>query len=150
MKKIFILKGVANTGKTTKINQIAEWIINTYSVANTIGLDVTDLEINTWGILTVGKLKIGFNSAGDNDNEIKKIDELLNKFDNDIDIIVCACRTKGVSYQHLYKNYIRPKGWLDTYINVEEYKPTDLINQSARDSRVFNELKVWLTGLEKI
>lgn len=150
MKKIFILKGVANTGKTTKINQIAEWIINTYSVANTIGLDVTDLEINTWGILTIGKLKIGFNSAGDNDDEIKKIDKLLNKFENNIDIIICACRTKGVSYQHLYKNYIRPKGWLDTYINVEEYKPTDLINQSARDIRVFNELKVWLIGLEKL
>jgi hypothetical protein len=150
MKKIFILKGVANTGKTTKINQIAEWIINTYSVANTIGLDVTDLEINTWGILTIGKLKIGFNSAGDNDNEIKKIDKLVSQFDNDIDIIICACRTKGPTYQHLYKNYIRTKGWLDTYINIEEYNPSDLINQSARDARVFNELKVWLTGLEKL
>lgn len=150
MKKIFILKGVANTGKTTKINQIAEWIINSYSVANTVGLDVTDLEINTWGVLTIGKLKIGINSAGDNEGEIKKIDELLNKFDNDIDIIICACRTKGISYQHLYKNYIRPKGWLDTYINVEEYKPTEVAKQSARDARIFNELKVWLTGLEKL
>lgn len=150
MKKIFILKGVSNTGKTTKINQIAEWIINTYSVANTIGLDVTDLEKNTWGVLIIGKLKIGINSAGDDENEIKKIDKLLKKFDNDIDIIICACRTKGISYQHLYKNYIRPKGWLDTYINVEEHNPTDLASQSARDIIIHNELKAWLTGLEKL
>lgn len=33
MKKIFILKGVSNTGKITKINLIANWIIKTYSIA---------------------------------------------------------------------------------------------------------------------
>lgn len=148
MKKIFILKGVSNTGKTTKINQVAEWIITTYSVPNTIGLDITNYEINTWGVLTIGNLVIGFNSAGDNLNEIKKVDKIVRDFPN-VDIIICACRTKGITYQHLYKNYIRRNGWLDTYINVDELLPTDIVNQQIRDNRIVRELETWLIGLEK-
>lgn len=148
MKKIFILKGVSNTGKTTKINLIAEWIINTYAIPNTIGLDSTNYEINTWGVLTIGNLKIGINSAGDNETEILKVDQLVNQFP-DVDIIICACRTKGITYQHLYKNYIRRNGWLDTYIHVEEYQSSNLASQTARDTRILNELRTWLIGLPK-
>jgi hypothetical protein len=148
MKKIFILKGNDNTGKTQKIKEIADWIITDYSVTNTIGLDMTIPKKDVHGVLTINKLKIGFNSAGDNLKEVKAIDKLL--LDNDIDIIICACRTKGASYQHLYKNYIRPTGWLDMYLNVEEYSKTDIVNQSARDLRVISELKAWLIGLEKL
>lgn len=150
MKKIFILKGNDNTGKTQKIKQIANWIITDYSVANTIGLDMTNSKKDVYGVLTINKLKIGFNSAGDNLDEVIKIDDLVKQFDNDIDIIICACRTKGGSYQHLYKNDIRPKGWLDMYLNVEEYSKTDVVNQSARDVRIITELKAWLIGLEKL
>lgn len=56
MKKILILKGGNDSGKTTKINQVAEWIINTYSIPNTIGLDVMNYRKDTFGILTIGKL----------------------------------------------------------------------------------------------
>ena len=78
MKKIFVLKGGNDSGKTTKINQVAEWIINTYSIPNTIGLDVLNYRKDTFGILTIGKLKIGINSACDNEFEVKKIDSLFN------------------------------------------------------------------------
>lgn len=149
MKKIIILKGVSDTGKTTKINQIADWIINRYSILNTIGLDTTNFQKNTWGVLTIGLLKIGFNSSGDNEHEILKVDTIINNYP-DVDIIICACRTKGITYQHLYKNYTRQNGWLDIYINVEEFSKSDVVNQGARDTRILTELRTWLIGLQKI
>lgn len=147
MKKIFILKGVSDTGKTTKINTIAQWIIENYGAENTIGLNIDNLEINTWGILKVGNLIIGINAAGDNEHEILKVDDLVKQFD--IDIIICACRTKGITYQHLYKNYIRRNGWLDTYIDVNHLDKNDISGIQNRDTRILEELRTWLVGLEK-
>jgi hypothetical protein len=148
MKKIFILKGGDDTGKTTKINQVAEWIITTYTVPNTIGLDITNYRKDTFGILTIGKLKIGINSAGDNEKEVKKIDSLINP-DYEIDIIICACRTKGKGKKHILNNYNYGKGWLQKFINIEKFPKVDIANQTARDIRKINELKTWLIGLPK-
>lgn len=131
MKKIFILKGISGCGKTTKINTLAHWIINTYKIPNTIGLDPTNYLKDTFGVLTIGNLKIGINSAGDHENQVKKVDQLLeisknniNEFDqlnvSNIDIIVCACRTRGKGRKHITKNYNYPNGWLQKFINVEK------------------------------
>lgn len=148
MKKIFILKGVSNTGKTSKINMIATWVLENYNVSNQHNIDITDIKIDISGVLTIGNLTIAFNSGGDDEGQILKVDKLVLEFN--VDIVICACRTKGITYQHLYKNYIRPKGWLDTYINVEELNKNDKIGQSNRDSRIIAELKTWLIGLEKM
>lgn len=116
---------------------------------SSIGLDITNYEMNTWEILTIGKLKIGINSAGDNETEILKVDKLVNQFP-DVDIILCTCRTKGITYQHLYKNYNRNKDWLDTYLYVEQYVKSNTVSQNIRDTRIIDELQTWLIGLEKI
>ena len=145
MKRIIILKGVSNTGKTTKINIIADWIIKKYSIPNTIGLDVTDFGKDTVGLLRVNNLIIGINTAGDDDNCIKQIDTIAPK----CDILICSCRTKGITYQHIYKNYNRSLGWLETKINVDEITPGNITTQSVRDATIIEELKTWLTGLEK-
>lgn len=154
MKKIFILKGKDGSGKTTKINTIAYWIIDTYKIPNTIGLDVTDYGKDTFGILTIGKLKIGINSAGDNEKEVKKLDKLIeNESENnqiDIDIIICACRTKGKGRKYIIDNYNYSNGWLQKFINIDKFPKADIVNQNARDLRKFEELKTWLIGLEKL
>lgn len=145
MKRIIILKGVSNTGKTTKINQIADWIIRKYDIPNTIGLDVTDFGKDTIGLLKVNKLVIGINTAGDDDVCIKQIDMIAPK----CNILICSCRTKGVTYQHIYKNYNRISGWLETIIFVDKINPTSAAKQSIRDAGVIDELQTWLIGLEK-
>ncbi|TXD80701.1 hypothetical protein ESY86_20285 [Subsaximicrobium wynnwilliamsii] len=150
MRKIFILKGKSETGKTTKINQIAEWIINNYGCANTIGLNTTNYLKDTHGILTVNKLTIGINSSGDNEWEVKKIDNLSLPNDERPDIILCTCRTKGKGRKHIRDNYNRTNGWLSVFIGVEEFPILDIKNQTTRDTRVIEELKTWLTGLEKL
>ncbi len=145
MKKIFVLKGNSDTGKTTKINTIAEWIINKYNIPNTINLDVTDLKKDTYGILTINNLRIGINSAGDNFDLVRKIDSLAPT----CDIIIASCRTKGITYQHLKKNYNWANNWLDKYIDVHEYQATQTNQIAARDLQIIDVLQSWLTGLEK-
>lgn len=153
MKKIFIIKGKSNTGKTTKINQIAEWIISNYHCSNTIGLDSSNLLKDTHGILTIKKLTIGINSSGDDEHEVKKIDDLkVNNTENNSspDIIICSCRTRGRGRRHIINNYNASTGWLRVFIDAEEYPKTDTQNQNLRDTRILDELKSWLTGLEKL
>lgn len=146
MKKLLVLKGVSNTGKTTKINNIARWIIHTYGVPNTIGLDPADLLKNTFGILTVKNLRIGINSAGDNLKCVKKIE----KIEQDCDIIICCCRTRGTTYQYLYQNFKRSTGWIELYLNCEEYPANAVPDQKLRDMRIVEDLKCHLIGLEKL
>lgn len=156
MKKIFILKGGDDTGKTTKINEIVDWILTNYtgSFSNIKRINTVD----RYGVIQINKLAIGFNTAGDNEDEVKKIDYLKgllnnsdsNDGDNDLDIIICACRTKGKGRKYILNNYNYSNGWLQKFINIEKYAKADIASQTARDLRKIEELKTWLTGLEKI
>ncbi|WP_146171743.1 hypothetical protein [Flavobacterium magnum] len=150
MNKIIILKANSNTGKTTKINTIADWIITTHGAANTIGLDPAHLTKDSCGVLTVGKLNILVNSAGDDHASVLKIDAALQSFHGQVDIILCSCRTKGITYQHLYKNYNRSTGWLDVIIPIAEFTPANPTRQAARDAALLAEIQAWLTGLPKL
>jgi hypothetical protein len=145
MKRIIVLKGISNTGKTTKINQISDWIIRKYAIPNTIGLDITNFEKDTIGILKINNLLVGINTAGDDDECIKQIDAIA----PNCDILICSCRTQGVTYQHIYKNYNRSSGWLETIIYVNKINPSNLASQAIRDLGIIDELQTWLIGLEK-
>lgn len=146
MKKLIVLKGVSNTGKTTKINTLANWIINTYSIPNTIGLDPGNLLKNTLGILTINNLGVGINSSGDTLACVKKVVAMA----EDCDTMICCCRTKGITYQYLYKNYNRKTGWIEIYLPCEKYPMSNVNDQKLRDIRVLEDLKCHLIGIEKI
>ncbi|WP_432672124.1 hypothetical protein [Flavobacterium sp. SM2513] len=150
MKKIFILKGGDDTGKTTKINHIIDWILTNYTILNSVVKPIN--QIDRYGIIQINKLTIGFNTAGDNETEVKKIDNLnglLNNY-NELDIIICACRTKGKGRQYIINNYNYSNGWLQKFINIEKFPKADVVKQSTRDIRKIEELKTWLVGLEKL
>jgi|GEM_PF-747212 len=154
MKKMFTLRGVSNTGKTTKVKQIAQWVINNYAVTKPHNIDTTKGEI--LGILEVNKLRIGFISAGDDLAQVKKVEKLLsdNKNEDDskdtLDIIINACRTRGAGRRYLESNFNRNTGWVLTNIYVERFTATQITQQASRDTQIFDELKSWLTGLEKL
>lgn len=154
MKKMFTLRGVSNTGKTTKIKQIAQWVINNYQVTNLHNIDTTKGEI--LGILEVNKLRIGFVSAGDDLAQVKKVEQLLldNKNEGDIkdtvDIIINACRTRGAGRRYLENNFNKKNGWLSVNIYVKPLNASQLAQQISRDIEIIDELKSWLTGLEKL
>lgn len=154
MKKMFTLRGVSNTGKTTKIKQIAQWVIDNYPVTNPHNIDTKKGEI--LGILKVNKLCIGFISAGDDLAQVKKVEQLLlyNKGENGnectIDIIINACRTRGAGRKYLDNNFNRKTGWVKTNLYIERFNASQVADLTSRDSQIFDELKSWLTGLEKL
>ncbi len=150
MKRMFTLRGVSNTGKSTKIKLLAEWINSNYSVINH-GINFSHHDI--FGVLQINKLNIGFIGAGDDLNQIKQIEKLLNEHNhnnNDIDIIINTCRTKGAGRAYLQSNFNYSKGWLSTNIEVEKINPASPTSQAMRDTKILEELKTWLTGLEKL
>lgn len=146
MKKMFTLRGVGSCGKTTKIKEIAKWILSSYPHAENHGLNFNKKDVN--GFIEVNKLKIGFVSAGDNLKEVSNNDILINKFP-DIDIIINACRTRGKGRKYLEKNYNSDNGWLVKNIFVKKITPFNQSELDERDAAIIEELRGWLTGLEK-
>lgn len=148
MKRMFTLRGVSNCGKSTKIKDIAQWIMQKYPHCININnkVDLTNGDI--LGVLQINTLKIGFNSAGDDRRCVLLIDDLLNQYP-DIDILINSSRTKGITRQHLEQNYNKNTGWLVQNVFVEKFYPSSPTLESIRDNQILQELKSWLTGLEK-
>lgn len=146
MKKMFTLRGASSCGKSSKIKAIAEWIRDNYSPI-VLGINFNDLDI--LGVLQVGKLKIGFVGAGDNEECVKGADEILQQYP-DIDIIINCCRTKGETYQYINSTYSYNNGWIGKDIYVEKFDANDNKRQKQRDDKIIEEIKSWLLGIEKL
>ena len=131
--------------KSSKIKVIAKWIINNYTPIIS-KIDFNDSDI--LGVLQVGKLKIGFVSAGDNKECVMGADKILQE-NPDIDIIINCCRTKGETYQYIKSKYY-DKGWIGKYIDVEKFDANDNKKQKQRDDKIIEEIKSWLLGIEKL
>ena len=145
MKKMFTLRGASSCVKSSKIKVIAKWIINNYTPIIS-KIDFNDSDI--LGVLQVGKLKIGFVSAGDNKECVMGADKILQE-NPDIDIIINCCRTKGETYQYIKSKYY-DKGWIGKYIDVEKFDANDNKKQKQRDDKIIEEIKSWLLGIEKL
>ena len=146
MKKMFTLKGVSSCGKSSKIKAIAEWIRDNYN-PKVLGINFNDWDI--LGVLQVGKLKIGFVSAGDNKECVMGADKILQE-NPDIDIIINCCRTKGETYQYINSKYNYNNGWIGKYIDVEKFDANEVTKQQQRDDKIIEEIKSWLLGIEKL
>lgn len=144
---MFTLRGVSNCGKSSKVRNIADWIIGYYPHAMNHGIDFTKGDI--FGVLQIHNLMIGFVAADDDLPCVLKNDSLLDVYP-DIDIIINTCRTRGKSRKHLAFNYNFSKGWLVKNILVTKYDPSNPLLESSRDLKIMDELKSWLTGLEKL
>ncbi|HAO06427.1 MULTISPECIES: hypothetical protein [Chryseobacterium] len=144
MKKMFTLRGVSKTGKTTKVKLIAEWISNNYLNKE---FDLKKGDICT--VFEVDNLYIAFVSAGDDINQVKKINNLLKEYEN-IDIVINACRTRGAGRKYLEGNFNKEKGWLVKNIFVKKLGKEMIEEQEIRDSKILEELKTWLTGVKKL
>jgi hypothetical protein len=141
MKRAIIVKGTANTGKSTIIFSIYDWIVSTYCVkpiANSTW--VTNGVNEVRAVLEVGKLKIGIASPGDTYQEVdQNLDEF---FKHDVDIIICSCRTRGYSFDHVRRRLPYPQ-YVTNWCIPEWISPSI----SVRVPIAINELKALLIGL---
>lgn len=147
MKRIIVLKGKENTGKSSKIVELYKWMIDNFD-CNYEGR-IKEKNGDIFGTIDIGTLTIGFNSAGDNEEEVKRIDDLLklplpNKEPH---IIICACRTKGKPYWYLRDNYSNSSEYLTHFIRLRAYPSAETESIKKRDDRILNELKTLLIGI---
>ncbi|KIX19892.1 hypothetical protein SY27_15275 [Flavobacterium sp. 316] len=144
MKKILIVKGVSNTGKTTIINEVIDWVIDNYTNTNTITLEWNG--VDRFGLIQVGNFRIGFISEGDTYDHVKK---RLNEMHNlDCDVIVCACRTRLSSYSAVWEFINLYNASRLTYLH--RFIDVSLPANITQTALTVEELETWLTGLEKI
>ena len=149
MKKIFIVKGISNCGKSTIINQVIDWVLQNYTNQNTIQFEPKkkpENEFDRFGIIQINKLKIGFISEGDTYDHVKM---RLKQFDElNCDIIVCASRTRESSYKAVWEflnlHNLTRLTYLHRFIDV--YFPAN----DAQTILAVKEIQTWLTGLEKL
>ncbi len=143
MKRAIIVKGTASIGKSTIIYSIYDWIVSTYCtkpIMNSIW--VTNGVHEVRAVLEIGKLKIGIASPGDNAQEVDhNLDEF---FKHDVDIIICACRTRGYSFDTVRKRLPYPK-YVTNWCVPEWISP----KISVRVPIAIDELKALLIGLSK-
>ena len=90
MKKIIVLRGVANVGKTTTLVKLFLRLIqHKCSIEVEIFKPVRDIQVT----VTAGNVKIGIGSSGDVAEQVKAN---LNIFaQSNCDIVFCATRTRG-------------------------------------------------------
>lgn len=123
MEIILVAKGKYDTGKTTAICQLKEFLlsegaktINTYKA-------VSNHDINM--IVEYNGIKIGISSAGDPGLNQK---EILTVFiEMHCDIIICACRTRGTTKDEIFECFDAEKikfflPGADGFISFEEMK----------------------------
>lgn len=133
MKKIIAVKGKAEVGKTTSIKKFYEWVIDNYAYKI--------ISPNTWSgidfktIIEVAGFKIGICSAGDEGSTVKKY---MSEFEQaECDIIICACRTKGETFQTIQSYW--SKSYLINYINVNKIS-----------DKTYEEIKHRILGIPNI
>lgn len=130
MKKIIVVKGKSEVGKTTSIKQIYQWIKTNYIVRNILPNTWTGADIKT--IIEADNFRIGICSAGDYGDIVKSYLAEFEKYN--CHLIICACRTKGETF-HAIQSYWS-KGYLIDYIRV-----------SKISNNTFVEIKRRLMGL---
>lgn len=144
MKKILIIRGISDSGKSTIINQVIDWVLGNYINTNTITFEGNG--VDRYGYIQVGSFKIGFISQGDTYEHAKLRLEELHLLD--CDVIVCASRTRLSSYSAVWEfinlhNTVRLI-YLHRFIDV--LFPVN----TPQTNIVVEELQTWLTGLEKL
>lgn len=138
MKRIIVVKGGKETGKTSVLNTVVRWMIETYQLENTVGFDVNDIRKDTFGVFTINAQKIGVDTSGEDESKIEELVSL------GCDVILCACLTEGNRYQHLLSKYPYSKGFLVT--PVEAVKVLPILISSTNLMKV-KEVKDWVESM---
>ena len=92
MKKILAIQGKKDTGKTKSIVKITEWLTGNYSVTEILEED-TRKEV--YRIIKIKNYLIGICSQGDPNSNLEYYLDIFYK--RDCNIIICACRTYGMT-----------------------------------------------------
>lgn len=95
MSNIYALQGKGNSGKTETIKNVFQSLQVKYpsAVMNVLSNNTIDIKV----IININGTKVGIESQGDPNSRLQ---QSLQDFSNaNCDIIICACRTSGMTVQ---------------------------------------------------
>lgn len=141
MKKIIILKGISNVGKSTILNQLINWLLNNHTQTNNIKIEGN--KVDRYGLIEIKGYKIGIITEGDRyHHTVMRLNEIHNQ---NCDVIVCCCRTRLSSYtavKEFIHNHNNPqKSYLPIWINL-----LPAVN-NLQSNQTLLELKAYLKGI---
>ncbi|WP_122898278.1 hypothetical protein [Acinetobacter sp. B51(2017)] len=137
MKKLIIsLAGAENTGKTQTLTLLIEMLVKDAfaqpdTLVKCLKMENADMRL----IVAIGDIKVAVDTKGDPDT---KLFERISELDS-CDYIICACRTRGETYdaiQDFAQKTKRKRIKLHTY----EVEPS-LNRTNTAASQILNELK---------
>lgn len=128
MKKVVIANwGHSNQGKSSVVKLVAQAFLKKYSSA-TISPSNINFTLDIKCIITIGKIKIGFESQGDPNS---RLHESLKEFAAlNVDVIVCSTRTSGktvTSVNQIHDRHGYDIIWVTNHRSNE--KDRDLLNK---------------------
>lgn len=141
MKRIYIVRGVSEVGKTTILNNLINWLLTNFNQTNTIKSE--RYPPDRYGVIEINNFRIGIITQGDEYNHVKM---RLSEMDNEnCDVIICACRTRLSSYtavrEFLDTQNTNSLVYLSKWFNLQA--PFNL----QQSQRVLLELQTFLRGI---
>ncbi|WP_271767961.1 hypothetical protein [Aquimarina algiphila] len=141
MKKIIILKGKSEVGKTTILNKLIDWLNSNPNLTN---ISITELHPpDRIAIIEINGFRIGILTQGDEYEPVKR--HLNEIHQENCDVIVCCCRTRISSYtavkEFINKHNNLQKLYLPIWINL--LPPSN----NLQSNQILLELKAYLTGI---
>jgi len=139
MKRAIVVKGNSNSGKTTVLNDLYDWVKRTYNVNETFYKDHHNKDFES--VMQIGKLEISFFTQGDYGHEVDRF--LKDAIARNSDIIICCCRARGATSKAIDLNLIYPHFLVD-FTRVHQVTPVSL---PTFITQKLDELVCRLTGL---
>lgn len=144
LRRLFVIRGHSESGKTTIIIRLIDMLLNEYGsniIENRILIE-NEGESNEerLGTITIQGLKIGFISQGDYYGYT--LSKLIELFENEnCDIVFCTCRTRQSSFNAVQEYIINNENCIIQFRNTEN--PWSEI----QTNRIVNEIFTWINGI---
>ncbi|MBW3519868.1 hypothetical protein [Flavobacterium sp. NKUCC04_CG] len=148
MRKMLTFKGVAKSGKSTKVKNVANWVIEKYSPLDNDIIDLNFSRVDILGIIKTADFVIGFISAGDTAGQVKQVDKLIDSYP-EINVIINSCRTRGEGHNHIKLEYSDKDDWQVDFIEVQHFAEGEIEKQLNRDKEILEYVKMQLINIVK-
>ena len=152
-KKVFVLQGIGNIGKTTTIVKIIELFLNECEECSIIDRDFNNKRhngepVDRWIALNFKGKKIGITTFGDTKGLIKKHLDAIDRVAGECDIYVCAARSSGETCDYICgerfkgSEIICHQRWTVRIENEELFSFEELCNETQRMQAEYIKLQI--------
>ncbi len=143
MKTIICIWGASNQGKSETIKGLVPIILNNYPNATTDPVTIS-YHADIKAIIDIGLLKIGIHSQGDVAHWVRiGLDDLAA---NACDIIICACRSRGLTLHEVGNMHNKYGYRIIWFANYTSYQVNHSVLNAHSSNQLFETLQEVISG----